>query len=83
MTSASPQVQATEGDGRADILSGYAEQSRFASANRLSTRTVARYRNRPNGLPWVEFGGRVFIPIAEACDWLKGQVRRPNIRRRS
>jgi hypothetical protein len=82
MTPASPQVQAAESEGRANILSGYAEQSRFASANRLSTRTVARYRNRPNGLPWLEFGGKVFIPLDEAAAWLKAQVRCPNPRRR-
>ena len=68
---------------QADILSGYAEQEEFAKINRISPRTVARYRNRPDGLPSVAFGGKVFIPIDEASAWLKSQVRRPNQRRRA
>ena len=67
----------------ADILAGYAEQDEFAKINRISPRTVARYRNRPDGLPSVAFGGKVFIPIDEASAWLKNQVRRPNQRRRA
>ncbi|WP_024519380.1 hypothetical protein [Bradyrhizobium sp. Tv2a-2] len=67
----------------ADILAGYAEQTEFATANRLSTRTVARYRNRADGLPWVQFAGKVYIPVAEAAAWLKNQVRHPNQRRRT
>lgn len=81
MTLQTAQVSPTEHVGRADILAGYAEQSTFANANRLSTRTVARYRNRPNGLPWLEFAGRVYIPLDEAAAWLREQVRRPNRRR--
>jgi hypothetical protein len=64
-----------------DILTNYAEQAEFAKANRISERTVVRYRNRPDGLPSVVFGGRVFIPIDLAASWLKSQVRRPNRRR--
>lgn len=63
------------------ILTGYLEQAEFARTHRIATRTVARYRNRANGLPWVAFGGKVFIPIQEAGDWLKGQVKRPNQKR--
>jgi hypothetical protein len=65
-----------------DILAGYVEQDEFARNHRISSRTVARYRNRPDGLPSVNFGGKVFIPIDEAAAWLKNQVRRPNQRRR-
>jgi hypothetical protein len=67
----------------ADILTGFAEQTEFARNHRISARTVARYRNRPNGLPSVVFGGRVFIPIDEALAWLRSQVRRPNQRRKA
>jgi hypothetical protein len=64
-----------------DILAGYAEQAEFAKTNRISARTVVRYRNRPDGLPSVAFGGKIFIPIDEAMNWLKSQVRHPNRRR--
>jgi hypothetical protein len=65
----------------ADIRAGYAPEDEFAKSNGLGRRTVYRYRNQPHGLPWLTFGGRVYIPIAEASDWLKNQVRRPNQRR--
>jgi hypothetical protein len=34
-----------------------------------------------NGLPFVEFGGRIYIPIEEARDWLRNRIKRPNRRR--
>ena len=71
----------TAASSGADILAGYAEHNEFAKINNISPRTVARYRNRANGLPSVEFGGRIYIPLDEASAWLKSQIRRPNQRR--
>jgi hypothetical protein len=68
--------------GAPSILEGYQHEAVFASANKISQRTVARYRNEADGLPFVEFGGRVFIPIAEAKAWLQARVKRPNPSRR-
>jgi hypothetical protein len=83
MTAPTVPAQPAQSTPEADILAGYAEQEQFARINRISPRTVARYRNRPDGLPSVAFGGKVFIPIDEASAWLKSQVRRPNQRRRA
>jgi hypothetical protein len=66
---------------QAEILSGYVPQEDFARANRISTRTVARYRSQSDGLPYVEFGGKVFIPLREAGDWLRDRIIHPNRRR--
>jgi hypothetical protein len=66
----------------AGILAGYVEQGRFAKEINSSTRTVARYRNLPNGLPWLMLSGRVYIPVAEAKTWLADRVHRPNSRRK-
>jgi hypothetical protein len=74
---------ATTASPDADILAGYAEQDEFAKANRISSRTVARYRNQPNGLPWVEFGGKVRIPLDLGKDWLRSRIRNPNQRRKA
>jgi hypothetical protein len=68
-------------DSRADILGDYVEQHEFARIHHITARTVARYRNRADGLPWLQLGGRIYIPLREAGDWLKGQVRHPNKRR--
>jgi hypothetical protein len=69
-------------DNTASILSGAAPEAKFASDNGISQRTVARYRNQTDGLPYFEFGGRVFIPIEEARAWLQARVKRPNPSRR-
>lgn len=64
-----------------DILANYMEQDVFARMHHISARTVARYRNQTNGLPSVEFGGKVYIPIDEAAAWLRNRIRHPNKRR--
>lgn len=65
----------------ANILEGYTEHGLWSEANNISARTTARYRNQPDGLPWVEFGGKIYIPNDEAAAWLKSRVKRPNKRR--
>ena len=64
------------------ILEGYILEKDFAADGHISLRTSARYRNEVNGLPHVEFGGRIYIPLAEAQEWLKRRIRRPNRRRK-
>jgi hypothetical protein len=64
------------------ILDGYQHEAVFAHANKISQRTVARYRNETDGLPHVEFGGKIYIPVAEAKAWLQARVKRPNPSRR-
>jgi hypothetical protein len=63
------------------VLAGYVEQVKFAAEVQVSERTVARYRNLPDGLPYLPFGGKIYIPIEEAREWLKSRVKRPNQRR--
>ncbi len=75
---AAPSVPTRDGH---DILAGYVEQHEFARIHHITARTVARYRDRVDGMPWVQFGGRIYIPVCEAGEWLKSQVRRPNKRR--
>jgi hypothetical protein len=40
--------------------------------------TARRYRNQPNGLPFLVFGGKIFIPRCEGHEWLLNRVRRLN-----
>ncbi|WLA79011.1 hypothetical protein [Bradyrhizobium elkanii] len=63
------------------ILDGYIREEQFALNEGISTRTSARYRAQANGLPFVEFGGKIYIPIEEARNWLRDRVKRPNRRR--
>lgn len=70
-------------DNTASILAGSAPEAKFAADNDISQRTVARYRNQPDGLPYFEFGGKIYIPLGEARTWLAAKVKRPNPRRKA
>ena len=65
------------------ILEGFVFEADFARANKISRRTSANYRNEPNGLPYVMFGGKVYIHVERAKNWLDARIKRPNPRRRA
>jgi hypothetical protein len=66
-----------------EALAGYREQTQWAAEANVTTRTVDRYRAMPDGLPFLKFGGRVYIPVEEAREWLRARIQRPNQRRRA
>ncbi|MFO1125100.1 MAG: hypothetical protein U1E25_07350 [Methylocystis sp.] len=70
-------------NNNAGVLAGYVDEVTFAAEARISQRTSARYRKQPDGLPYVEFGGRIYIPLTEAREWLGAKIKRPNQRRRA
>jgi len=70
-------------DDTGGILEGYDEQSEFAAAAKVAERTIERYRAMPDGLPFVKFGGKIYIPREESREWLRSRIKRPNQRRRT
>jgi hypothetical protein len=64
-----------------NILAGYIRDDEFAKSVKISRKTSARYRGQPDGLPFMEFGGRIYIPIEAAREWLRSRVKHPNPRR--
>jgi hypothetical protein len=62
----------------ARILGGYVEESQFAADNDIHLRTSARYRNLPNGLPYIEWGGKIYIHIEGARAWLRSRAKSRN-----
>lgn len=64
-----------------DFLSTYEKESDWAEAHGICRRTVARYRAQPNGLPFLIWGGFVWIPKREGRDWIASRVKRRNQRR--
>jgi hypothetical protein len=65
------------------ILSDYLLDDDFCKQTDISPRTSHRYRNQPNGLPYMEWGGRIYIPIEPAREWFRARVKRPNQRRKA
>jgi hypothetical protein len=64
------------------FLEDFDHRDDFAKAAEVCPRTVSRYCHQPDGLPHLEFGGRLYIgPRSEAREWLLKRVKRPNPRR--
>ena len=64
----------------ADFLEKYQRESDWAPAQGITQRTCKRYRDQ--GMPYLEWGGCVFIPKAEAAEWIAGRIKRRNPPRR-
>lgn len=62
----------------ARLLDGYVLKEVFAKANDLGVRTVERYISLPNGLPHLEWGGKTYIPIEPAREWITARIKRNN-----
>jgi hypothetical protein len=64
------------------VLGDYALEKDFAEANGMSTRSVARERAKPDGLPFMYFNGRVWIHLPGARAYIARRTRQPNPSRR-
>ena len=67
----------------AEFLKEYALETAWAAEHRISQRTAKRYRDQPNGLPYLQWGGEIYIPRREGAEYIKSRVKRRNQRRRS
>jgi hypothetical protein len=66
------------------VLDGFVPEERFASDNHISPRTSRRYRLQPDGLPFLEWGGKIYIHVETARDWLlRSRMKHPNPRRKA
>ena len=63
-----------------DFLAEYEKESDWAESHGICQRTVARYRAL--GLPFLTFGGWIWIPRKEGREWIASRVRRRSPRRR-
>jgi hypothetical protein len=64
------------------FLSEYQKQADWAEGHGISQRTAARYRALPGGLPFLIFGGCIWIPKREGAAWIASRVQRRNPSRR-
>ena len=59
-----------------DILSEYQSQAEAAREGRVSERTIARKRREPDGIPWMEWGGKVYVHRDGYRDYLARRIHR-------
>jgi hypothetical protein len=65
-----------------NFLAEYQREAEWAPGHGISQRTSSRYRALPNGLPFLIFGGCVWIPKREGREWIASRVQRRNARPR-
>ncbi len=66
-----------------DLLADYLDLELFAREVDRDPRTVRRWMNEPNGLPYTKIGNRILIHLPTAKAWIFGRMRKPNPRRAS
>ena len=66
-----------------DILADYVEIEAFAAEVKRTPRTVIRWMDEPNGLPFTKLGSRRLIHLPSAREWMLSRIRRRNPRRRT
>jgi hypothetical protein len=65
------------------LLSEYADLEPFARRLDRHPRTVRRWMDEPNGLPFTRIGNRILIHVPTAAAWMMSRMRRPNPQRRA
>jgi hypothetical protein len=66
----------------ANILDDYVDLEPFSKQISRHSRTVRRWLNQPDGLPYTRIGNRILIHIPTARAWLLGRMRHGAPRRR-
>ena len=66
-----------------NLLSDFLDLEPFAKQVGRNPRTVRRWLDQPDGLPYTRIGNRILIHIPTARDWIFGRMRGRNPRRAS
>jgi hypothetical protein len=64
-----------------ELLTDFADLEPFANEIKKHPRTVRRWMNEPNGLPYTSLGNRILIHIPTAREWMLARMRHRNSRR--
>jgi hypothetical protein len=65
-----------------NILIDYAEVPQIAADFHKHPRTILRWMDEPNGLPYAKVGNKRLVHIPTAQAWILAKLRRPNPRSR-
>jgi len=61
-----------------NFIKAYELEREWAARHRISRRTSARYRAQPDGLPYLLWGGEIYIPKTEGARWIASLVTQRN-----
>jgi hypothetical protein len=64
-----------------NLLADFLDLEPFAAEVKRHPRSVRRWMNEPNGLPYTRVGNRILVHVPTAREWIFGRMRRPNQRR--
>jgi hypothetical protein len=64
-----------------NVLEDFIDLEPFAIQVNRDPRTVRRWMNQPDGLPFTRIGNRVLVHLPTAREWVLGRMRRPAVRR--
>jgi hypothetical protein len=62
-----------------EFLGQYERESSWAASRGITQRTSKRYRDQ--GMPYLYWGGIIYIPRREGSEWIGSRVKRRNSRR--
>jgi hypothetical protein len=63
-----------------DILADYADVPQLAADFDKCERTIIRWMDEPDGLPYVKIGNKRLVHVPSAREWLLSRTKRPNPR---
>jgi hypothetical protein len=66
-----------------NLLQDFVDLNPFAEQVDRDPRTIRRWIDQPNGLPFARIGNRLLIHMPTAREWLLNRVRQHNPRRSS
>jgi hypothetical protein len=64
-----------------EALRGYLTKAALSKEFGVSERTIDRWRNQPNGIPYTTAGATVLFNVPSVRKWLAKRERHPNRRR--
>ena len=58
-----------------NLLQDYLDLEPFAAEVKRNPRTVRRWLDQPNGLPYTKLGNRILIHVPTAREWMMRRMR--------
>ena len=65
-----------------ELLSGYLDKPGLAGEFKVTTRTIDRWMDEPDGIPHVRIGNKTFFSVEAIRDWIASREVQRNVRRK-